>query len=445
MGNDAMQEYEQEQRAAICYRTFRKARGEKRSPEFEQLRQYFIGVYGAVDGIQYYNDWLKEREFDDNMPLMFQKKKVVILGRQMPKDRHELYNGVVSQLGLEIVDAKNHIVAGYASTPIKDCDGDFTRIEAIREAARKYREGGDVTYAFHRLEPAGIILDEWTSPNGKVYKTEVDKAGWYVVSRPMDNYWKLFQDNILNGYSVGWEAGWHHDADGWVDKVTFDDLSYVPYSCNPLCFLGRAKSQSLCDIKGETRIKKKPTTNILSKEELKMSEELEGERAKLLKEFPDAEEKIKAVDCIDKLKELRVELEAEKNKPKTIEEEFQAMLARRDAAKEKNFLKRLQKETEAEEERTKTLDEEDRFTKVNTELGIVKAKLDEVTQKLQKFETFEARLVKMEDETVIKGKQGGTQETPVSIVEVAMNTDLKTDPMALQKLGKLIKQKGDDA
>ena len=48
------------------------------------------------------------------------------------------------------------------------------------------------------------------------------------------------------------------------------------------------------------------------------------------------------------------------------------------------------------------------------------------------------------DETNIKGSQvGGTEK--VSIIEMAMNTDLKTDPMGLQKLGKAVeKQYGDE-
>lgn len=50
----------------------REAKGQKCSPEFQQLKAYMIGVYGLQDGLKYYNEWLKEMEFDEKLPLMFQ-------------------------------------------------------------------------------------------------------------------------------------------------------------------------------------------------------------------------------------------------------------------------------------------------------------------------------------------------------------------------------------
>lgn len=43
-----------------------------------------------------------------------------------------------------------------------------------------------------------------------------------------------------------------------------------------------------------------------------------------------------------------------------------------------------------------------------------------------------------------KLKAKNTEKKPISIIEEAMKADLKTDPMALQKLGKLIEKRAED-
>ena len=565
----------------MCGTTWRK---KKRSPEFEQLLRYLRLVYGEGEGTVYYGQWLEDNDFNDAIPMVLQKKKILVLSRQMPADRHGLYTQVSEQLGLEIIDSVNHVVAGYAATPIKDCDGDQVTMDAINDAARKYMEDGGVVFAFHRNEPAGIILDEYTAPDGRKYQTHFDKAGWYVVSRPGSNYWNLIEKGALNGYSVGWDY-WHYmpGGDGVVDKVSFDDLSYVPYSCNPLCFFGRAKSFRFSDLPSACRceecshvvedpkqhcrdftcpkcggrmwrvksqssdkdaIKTREGENMkefakkwieegswnprdfdqqgfhkkykqLTAEEReripagqfactvdgakklpihdaahtrnamarynqaegcqtpqvkgkicraarkfdiesafekggfcytggkgKMTkEELEAAKAELTKQFPDAEEKIKAVESPDEFDKLKEELEG--GETKTAFETFKEELAAAEGdpvkieeAKKKYW--RSEWKAEADRKALEAIQEHEK-DKEEHELNKLPAKLDGLEQTVEtqaeEIKDLKARMVKMQETTEIKGHgvQPGKGEEP-SLLERAMAVDTISDPMALNKL-----------
>lgn len=439
---------ERDQIVAVCYGAWRESKGEKRAPEFEQLLQYLCYAYGKRAGTAYYLDWLEELGYNDAVPMVLQKKKTIVLSRRMPADRHDIMKKVQSQLSLEIVDSKNHVVAGYASTPIRDCDGDEQYIQTIEQAAKRYREGGDVVYAFHRNEPAGIILDDWTTSEGKKYTTHIDKVGWYVVSRPTENYWKLFQKDSLNGYSVGWES-WHYDDEKIVDEVVYDDLSYVPYSCNPLCFLGRAKSNpnSCSSILMKEGVGH--TAHITSKEGKNLNdnktEKLEVAKTEFLKEFPDAKEKVEAIECIDDLTKLTKELvkakekeEAERVANLPFKEKMEVLMKQRDKAVEERMLAEMQKKIEGERERKKKVESMNFEEKVLTSFGEIDAKLKEFTQKVATIETTveqnTEKIAKLGDVSVIKGHgiEGGK---PESVIYRAMTADLMKDPLALQKLG----------
>lgn len=130
----------------------------------------------------------------------------------------------------KIID--NFVVAGYASTRIEDIQGDVFTPDMLRESAKEYMENGVVFLSHNRTDPAGLILAEHRGVDGKMYKTEVDEVGWFVVSRPSAANKKimpLIEQGLLTAYSIGGRRL----ADG---RIEINDLSYVPKPANKLSY-----------------------------------------------------------------------------------------------------------------------------------------------------------------------------------------------------------------
>lgn len=378
----------------------------------------------------------------------------------MPEERHDIKQKIQSQLNFEIIDPKNHIIAGYAATPLTDCDGDRCLLDAIHRAGKNYMDGGAICYAHHINEPAGEILDEWTSPGGKKYVTRFDKVGWYVVSRPTKKYWDMIQKGELNAFSTGWKR-WRYSPTekDLVVELEYDDLSYVPFPCTPLTFFNKTKgisdSSMFEDIKNNIerhlnigvqaktnfsscKIRKTSKTNKFSTLNggVKMeTEELEVAKTKLIKKYPDAEDRIKAVDSEDGLKALVKELE-EVAKPKTFEEKYNDIVSGIEESTKEKILKQLTKKRKEVEEEAKALDEEDRFASIRKELGVIKGRLDEVSQALGKLKVLEGEVSKIKEFTDNKGHGFQPQGNEPTLYDMVAAADLKSDPMALQKIGK---------
>lgn len=436
--------------------------------EFVQLLNYLRATCGDAEGRAYYEHWLNNTGLDDNMPMILQKAKGLVF-RTMPHTRHDLKDKVQNQFKFEIIDPVNHVVGGYAATPLTDCDGDSCDLDAIVRAGKDYLDRGSMAFAYHRNEPAGDILMEYRRPSdGKLFTTHFDKVGWFVITRLTKKYWDKVQKGAINAYSVGWRKWvYHPKIEGLVVDLEFDDLSVVPYPCNPLCFFQRLKgvdashSSLFEDIRPniEKHLKIGGTAKLKAlsscfcktqsgtcedkdkhskKEEIIMSEinQFEVAKTELIKKYPDDEERIKGVATVADLFALTKELEEAASKPKGTEEEFTALLKRRDELAEKNLMKRLRKEVADQEEAAESTEREDRLDKVNKEIGELKVKMDELTQGLGKIKGLSTRIEKMESETTVKGSNplNGTEETP-TLFNLVQAADLQSDPLALQKIG----------
>ena len=131
----------------------------------------------------------------------------------------------------EIIDDAELVVAGYASTAIEDRAGDRFTPDMLREPANKYLETPIVFYCHMPNRPAGIILKEYRSPDGRMYRTHVDDIGWYVVSRVSDarpDVKTMIREGILTGYSIGGQR--------MFNKIMINDVSYVPRPLNKLSY-----------------------------------------------------------------------------------------------------------------------------------------------------------------------------------------------------------------
>ena len=128
MGAEGMNsEYpKQDQRAAVCYSQWRKAHGEKKGLEVS-------------------------------------------------------FNGMMQ---LRKLDEHDRIIAGYASVPIIDTEGDLITLDALRSAWESFIASDyPILSVAHEDIPLGRIVPEYTDKYGAIHKSGIDDKGLYVIGK----------------------------------------------------------------------------------------------------------------------------------------------------------------------------------------------------------------------------------------------------------------------
>jgi ATP-dependent exoDNAse (exonuclease V) beta subunit len=169
-------------------------------------------------------------------------------------------------------------------------------------------------------------------------------------------------------------------------------------------------------------------------------EELEAAKAKLIETYPDFEAQIKAVDCEDKLKDLEATLTKPPEKPKTFEERFAELESEYKKEVEDRMILQMEKKVEAAKQAKQKVTEENFNEKLLTELGAIKAKMDEFTAELATVKTaqegFREKFGKLENVTAIKGFGVAPPGEVPSLTEQAMAMDPISNPKGLMELAK---------
>ena len=100
------------------------------------------------------------------------------------KSKDDLDIGIVSPNAKDrLSSGKPLVVAGYGNTAIVDREGHLITLDALRKALPKFMENPQYRNLniFHSGVQCGILLDEFTDNDGKVWKTHVDDKGLFVV------------------------------------------------------------------------------------------------------------------------------------------------------------------------------------------------------------------------------------------------------------------------
>ena len=265
--------------------------------EFDKLfRELFRRLRAAALG--FYENWLQDQELDETFAISLQKSGFLKGGGRLyftkANELHVHTDNMFSG-SFEKIDGPDDevIVAGYASTCVEDTWGDKFTPDMIREGAEKYMETPIVFYCHYRSEPAGLILEDYTNPAGKVFKTKLDEVGWYVVSKPSNalrNVKGLIQEGLLKAYSIG---GYYiFDRVGGLVGTTIHDVSYVPRPANKLSYHGIV-SQRIGIQRGEgKKLEKEEIQTLLDAHMKEVNDGLEAFKA-------DVIEKMKALEGID--------------------------------------------------------------------------------------------------------------------------------------------------
>ena len=106
------------------------------------------------------------------------------------------------------------VVAGYASVEVVDKQGDKITKEALKDAFAKYM--GDEKYRNVQLAHSNIqvgeVIPSYTDSEGRLWKSEVDDVGMFVVVALRDDIEKAkevaaeIRKGSLRGFSIGGQA-----------------------------------------------------------------------------------------------------------------------------------------------------------------------------------------------------------------------------------------------
>jgi phage head maturation protease/DNA-binding transcriptional regulator YdaS (Cro superfamily) len=116
----------------------------------------------------------------------------------------------------------SRIVAGYASTPTLDLDGQIVELDAIKAALPSYMEWGNVRMMH---EPVAV---------GKAKQANVDGTGLFLTAKIVDPHCvQLIDEGVLSGYSIG---GRILAQDGnAITAMELIEISVVDRPANPDC------------------------------------------------------------------------------------------------------------------------------------------------------------------------------------------------------------------
>ena len=113
-----------------------------------------------------------------------------------------------------IIKSDNLVIGGYASIEIVDKQNDLITLDALQEATIKYM--GEKKFrnvmTNHSNVQVGEVLDNYRDKNGKLWKTEVDDVGLFVVIKMRDDIEKAkevsrgIRKGTLRSFSIGGQA-----------------------------------------------------------------------------------------------------------------------------------------------------------------------------------------------------------------------------------------------
>jgi len=118
------------------------------------------------------------------------------------------------QSGITLIKGGDLVVAGYASVEVVDKQGDKITKEALKDAFKKYMEGDkyrNVQLAHSNIQ-VGEVIPTYTDTEGRLWKSEVDDVGMFVVVELRDDIEKAkevaaeIRKGALRGFSIGGQA-----------------------------------------------------------------------------------------------------------------------------------------------------------------------------------------------------------------------------------------------
>ena len=113
-----------------------------------------------------------------------------------------------------ILKSNNLVIGGYASIEMVDKQNDLITLDALQEAVEKYMKVTKFRNVMtnHSNVQVGEVIPSYRDKTGKLYKTEVDDVGFFVVIKMREDIEKAkevgreIRDGSLRSFSIGGQA-----------------------------------------------------------------------------------------------------------------------------------------------------------------------------------------------------------------------------------------------
>ena len=226
------------------------------------------------------------------------------------------------------------IVAGYASVEVVDKQGDVITKEALKDAFRKFMENPsyrNVQLAHSNIQ-VGDVVPSYTDNEGRLWKSEVDDVGMFVVVKLRDDIEKAkevsaeIRKGVLRGFSIGGQA-FKRVRKSDAKRGDYQEISKLELHEITICEKGinpEATFSILKEDKENTEVTKmtaednnedmtKQLGDVLSRLESRLDDMEKGEKPAFLEDKKDDDKKDHDKDKKDKSEDAPVEGEVEKS------------------------------------------------------------------------------------------------------------------------------------
>ena len=223
------------------------------------------------------------------------------------------------------------IVAGYASVEVVDKQGDVITKEALKDAFSKFMQNPsyrNVQLAHSNIQ-VGDVVPNYTDSEGRLWKSEVDDVGMFVVVKLRDDIEKAkevsaeIRKGVLRGFSIGGQA-FKRVRKSDPKRGDYQEISKLELHEITICEKGINPEATFSILKEDTEVTKmtaednnedmtKQLGDVLSRLESRLDDMEKGEKPAFLEDKKDDDKKDHDKDKKDKSEDAPVEGEVEKS------------------------------------------------------------------------------------------------------------------------------------
>ena len=213
--------------------------------------------------------------------------------------------------------ANDLVVAGYASVEVVDKQGDVITKEALKDAFSKFMENPsyrNVQLAHSNIQ-IGDVVPNYTDSEGRLWKSEVDDVGMFVVVQLRNDIEKAkevsaeIRKGALRGFSIGGQA-FKRVRKSDPKRGDYQEISKLELHEITICEKGINPEATFSILKEDTEVTKmtadndendmtKQMSDVLSRLETRLDDMEKGEKPDFLKdkdEKGDKDDKKKEAD-----------------------------------------------------------------------------------------------------------------------------------------------------
>jgi len=201
------------------------------------------------------------------------------------------------------------IVAGYASVEVVDKQGDVITKEALKDAFRKFMENPsyrNVQLAHSNIQ-VGDVVPSYTDNEGRLWKSEVDDVGMFVVVQLRNDIEKAkevsaeIRKGVLRGFSIGGQA-FKRDRKSDPKRGDYQEISKLELHEITICEKGINPEATFSILKEDTEVNNMTTENdendmtkqlgdVLTRLESRLDGMEKGEKPAFLEDKKDDDDK----------------------------------------------------------------------------------------------------------------------------------------------------------